>query len=102
MIAARRSSHALLVFGALLAAATLVGRPLTARGAPPTDDAAAKQKIFASPAWQQAMAELNEWFTVQVIYPQPEVPRLKNELVERINKMSAPELRGYLAGASLS
>ena len=81
-----------------LAIAALAARPQSARGAPPpTDDAAAKQKIFASPAWQQAMEGLNEWFTVQVIYPQREVPRLKNELVERVNKMSAPELRGYLA-----
>jgi hypothetical protein len=61
------------------------------------DDEAAKQEIFASKAWQQAMAGLNEWFSVQVIYDQKEVPQLKREVVDKCNKMTAPELRNYLA-----
>ncbi len=98
MIDKRMRTVASIIFPAMLAIAALAALQQTARGAPPAeDDAAAKQKIFASQAWQQAMEGLNEWFTVQVIYPQREVPRLKNELVERVNKMSAPELRGYLA-----
>jgi hypothetical protein len=62
-----------------------------------SDDDAAKQEIFASKAWQQAMAGLNEWLSAQVIYPQSEVPQLKRDVVEKCNKMTAPELRNYLA-----
>jgi hypothetical protein len=62
-----------------------------------SDSEAAKQEIFASKAWQQAMAGLNEWLSAQVIYPQSEVPQLKRDVVEKCNKMTAPELRNYLA-----
>jgi hypothetical protein len=75
----------------------LAGAPLGARAADSTsNDAAAKQKIFESPAWQQAMFGLNEWFSVQVIYPQSEVSELKIEIADRCNKMSANQLQNFL------
>jgi hypothetical protein len=72
-------------------------RPARSADTAASEDEAAKQEIFASKAWQQAMAGLNEWLSVQVIYPQTEVPQLKREVVEKCNKMTAPELRNYLA-----
>jgi hypothetical protein len=83
---------------AALIAISFSGSPQFARAAESAaDEAAAKQKIFESPAWQEAMAGLNAWFSVQVIYDQKEVPQLKRELVERFNKMSAAQLQNYLA-----
>jgi len=58
---------------------------------------AAKQKIFASEAWQQAMKGLNDWFSVQVIYPQSEVPKLKDEIVAECNDMTAAQLANWLS-----
>jgi hypothetical protein len=86
----------LVVLWAAVALASIDARSRSARAAD-TDDDAAKQEIFASKAWQQAMAGLNEWLSVQVIYDQKEVPQLKRDLVARLNKMTAPELRNYLA-----
>src|SRR6266566_4383065 len=86
----------LVILWAAIAATAIDGFPRGACAAE-TDDSAAKQEIFASKAWQQAMAGLNEWLSVQVIYDQREVPQLKRDLVARLNKMSAPELRNYLA-----
>ncbi len=79
----------------VMAALLATGR--VALAADPTDDEAAKQEVFASKAWQQAMAGLNEWLSVQVIYPQSEVPQLKRDVVDKCNKMTATELRNYLA-----
>ncbi len=80
-----------------LVIAAIVALRREARAADTTDDEAAKQEIFASKAWQQAMAGLNEWLSVQVIYDQKEVPQLKREVVEKCDKMTASELRNYLA-----
>jgi hypothetical protein len=81
----------------VLAIATIIAPHRAALADDSSDSEAAKQEIFASKAWQQAMAGLNEWLSVQVIYPQSEVPQLKREVVEKCNKMTAPELRAYLA-----
>ncbi len=91
----RRSS----VIICLALAATAVGAHMQpARGADSyADEAAAKQKILESQAWQQAMEGLNAWLSVQVIYDQREVPQLKSELVARFDKMSAAELQNYLS-----
>jgi hypothetical protein len=91
----RKSS---MILCAMLAAIAFYGDMRPARAAESTaDEAVAKQKIYQSQAWQQAMAGLNEWLSVQVIYDQREVPRLKRELVARLDKMSAAELGNYLA-----
>ena len=87
----------LVVLWAAVALTAIDGFSRAARADETDYDAAAKQEIFASKAWQQAMAGLNEWLSVQVIYDQKEVPQLKRDLVARFNKMTAPELRNYLA-----
>jgi hypothetical protein len=86
------------IISLLLAVAAIAGAVRLARAVDTAaEDKAAKQEIFASEAWQQAMAGLNTWFSVQVIYDQDEVPQLKRELVVRLDKMSASELRNYLS-----
>jgi hypothetical protein len=96
MNAASWLRRCLVVLWSAVALTAIDGSSRAARAAS-TDDDAAKQEIFASKAWQQAMAGLNEWLSVQVIYDQKEVPQLKRDLVARLNKMTAPELRNYLA-----
>ena len=56
-----------------------VWEPLAAAepAAAPADDTAAKQEILGSPAWADPIGGLDEWFSVQIIYPKERVPQLK-------------------------
>lgn len=60
------------------------------------DDAAAKQQILDSPAWREAMRGFNEWLSVQVTYDKDQVAQIKAQTKQKINKMSAAQLRAYL------
>jgi hypothetical protein len=57
-----------------------------------SDDTAAKKQILDSTAWRQAMLGFNEWLSVQVVYDKNEVPQVKAQLSDKINKMSAAQL----------
>jgi hypothetical protein len=61
------------------------------------DDSAAKRQILESPAWQQAVQGFKEWLSVQVVYDKEEVPQLEKQFTDKVNKMSASQLQGFLA-----
>ncbi len=62
----------------------------------PAGESAAQQEIFNSPAWAAAVDGFNEWLSVQITYPQDQVPQLKAEFKARIDKMSASQLQSFL------
>ncbi len=57
---------------------------------------AARQQILQSERWRQARRGLNEWLSIQQIYSPEEVAVLKKQFQERVDRMSAPELRDQL------
>jgi len=57
---------------------------------------AAKKQILDSAAWQQAMYGFNQWLSVQVVYDKDQIPKLKAQLKDKVNKMSASQLRFFL------
>src|SRR5208337_1626194 len=69
--------------------------PARAPAAPANDDMAAKKQILDSPAWQQAMYGFNQWLSVQVVYDKDQIPKLKAQLKDKVNKMSAGQLRAF-------
>ena len=42
------------------------------------------------------MVGFNEWLSAQVVYGKDQVPRLKAQLKEKVSKMTAGQLRGFL------
>ncbi len=53
---------------------------------------ARKADIMHGPRWQEAITELGNWLTTQVIYPPAEVQRIKVRFNERVAAMSSYEL----------
>ena len=56
----------------------------------------AKQQILESDRWRCAIAEMNEWLSVQTTYSPQQIERLKMELVDKIQVMSPTDLEGLL------
>lgn len=61
------------------------------------NDSAAKQAILESPEWIEAANAFQGWLSVQIEYPKEQVPDLEAGLQDRIEKMTASELRAFLA-----
>jgi len=61
------------------------------------DESAAKKRILESPAWQQAVQGFHDWLSVQVVYDQEEIPQLEKQFRDKVDKMSASQLQGFLA-----
>ena len=61
-----------------------------------SSEAAAKEQILASPAWNQAYDEFQNWLASQAIYTPADVARIKANLLAQIQSMSASELQGFL------
>jgi hypothetical protein len=82
-----------------LALLAMVGFGCLAVAAPVSaanDDAAAKKQILDSPAWREAMRGFNEWLSVQVTYDKEQAAQIKVRMKEKVNKMSAAQLRSFL------
>ena len=61
-----------------------------------SSEAAAKEQILASPAWNQAYDEFQNWLASQAIYTPADDRRESSEFVAQIQSMSASELQGFL------
>ena len=54
-----------------------------------------KQQILQSESWRNTMRDLEQWFTVQVIYKKEQVAQMRTELRAKIDTMTADELRQF-------
>ena len=86
----------------LLAATVCLGRPSSPLCAaqPPQQgndrsQDAQRDEILNSDAWRQTMGGLDEWFSAQDIYDARQTAEAKKQLRERVQKMSADELRAF-------
>ncbi|QDU90355.1 hypothetical protein Pla175_37590 [Pirellulimonas nuda] len=91
----------LLIFPLLIALAAVAPRPALGQpggGSPNVDAAsdASRNVVLESDRWRQARRQLDEWLSVQQLYTQDEVTRMRQELSARIAKMSAGELMTLL------
>jgi len=59
-------------------------------------DEKAKLEILSGERWAEATHWLNEWLSVQQIYPPAEVSQMRKDFDAKITKMSAAELRQLL------
>ena len=59
-------------------------------------DEKAKLEILSSERWAEATHWLNEWLSVQQMYPPAEVAQMRKDFDAKITKMSAAELRQLL------
>jgi hypothetical protein len=57
----------------------------------------AKQQILQSDRWRRAVAEMNEWLSVQQSYSPQQIEKLKMDLAEKIRMMTPAELEMLLA-----
>ncbi len=67
--------------------------------APPAstkNDAATRNQILASPAWREAMEGFNEWLSAQQIYTRSQIPQVRSQVIEQINKALTNELQAFL------
>lgn len=56
----------------------------------------AKAAILNSPEWQRVVSEFNNWLSVQKLYPQSEIPRVKAQFKAKVATLSADELKDWL------
>lgn len=54
-----------------------------------------RQKILESDAWRRTADGLDEWLSAQPLYDAREVAKIKNQLAERENRMSADDLEAF-------
>jgi hypothetical protein len=88
-----------LILFVIAASAYLGVAPRGILAAPPAatkDGAANRSQILASPAWREAMEGFNEWLSAQQIYPRSEIPRVRSQALDQINKMSVGQLQFFL------
>jgi hypothetical protein len=77
------------------AAPPAAATPATAHAALSADEKA-KLEILSSERWAEATHWLNEWLSVQQIYPPAEVAQMRKDFDAKITKMSAADLRQLL------
>ena len=85
------------------AAAAPKSAPGSAKSAPKTAaakqpvDTVAQQVVLQSPEWQRMIARFNDWLSDQSLYDPDQVKQIKQRLDAAIQKMSAEQLRAFLA-----
>lgn len=98
-----RTTYSLAV--ALLLCAGWLSLPAHGQSVPPTTipqpaasdpNEAARQQILASPRWQQAVRNMNQWLSIQRLYSPQEVAVLRNEFRSRVARMTPEELEQQL------
>ena len=83
-------------------AAKAPARPATQAAQPAAQplseaDVKAKQQILQSDRWRHAIAEMNEWLSVQTTYSPQQIERLKSDLAEKIESMTPADLETLLS-----
>jgi hypothetical protein len=58
-------------------------------------DKARREAILKSDAWQNTMAGLDQWYSVQTMYDQKQIEEIKKQLNARVAKMSGGELDDF-------
>ena len=84
-------------------AAASKAAPGTAKSAPRTAapkqpiDTVAQQVVLQSAEWQRMMAQFNDWLSDQSLYDSDQVKQIKQRLDAAIQKMSAEQLKTFMA-----
>jgi hypothetical protein len=60
-------------------------------------DTVAQQAVLQSPEWLRMMERFNDWLSVQSLYDADQVKQIKQRLDAAIPKMSAEQLKAFLA-----
>jgi hypothetical protein len=78
---------------------SVASEPEPPGGSADTDDsadAAERDEILQGPVWRETMRSWDAWLTVQQVYDKDQVKKLKRQLAERVERMSATELEEFL------
>ncbi len=71
-------------------------RPQPGAGPAADSQAAELRKIFESDRWQRMGRLLNEWLTVQQVYPAEQVAAIQAELSAKVSQMTPNELEKFM------